>query len=253
MTKGTATTKKAAAMTKTESKDRRGKAGVTKKPKYVPGKYALSTEDMAALKAKLYGQCTLKRKSMAWVKCPKFILDPLIDRFMNLANASSDDFFLDIGCGIGNVVQSVATRVGCPCVGIELVKSHYDVAMESAALFHKYREEHQLPQPSIEFIRSDARKVADDYVDTATIVWAANLLFPMEVNVFLINFMMRLRPGTRIFTMTNLIPHDPERNGDSSLTKLFEYEDLTWGKGEVEWTDVPGPLYMYTRTDVLSE
>ena len=205
-----------------------------------------TVEEMAIIKTKVYNSCEKKRKNLSWAKCPKFIMDPLINRIMNMMNASPEDHFVDAGCGIGNVMAHVATRFGCHCTGIELVGCNLDVAIEAESKFAAYRNEYNLTKPKVDYIKGDLRQQLPLLCDTIDILWCTNLLFSLEVDVFLLGQLYRLKPGCRIFLMKDLVV-DRHNTGSN---RYFEKTKFQWGSGDVEWTNEPGNLFMYIRTDI---
>eukprot|EP01063_Lacrimia_lanifica_P019470 TRINITY_DN2677_c0_g1_i1.p2 TRINITY_DN2677_c0_g1~~TRINITY_DN2677_c0_g1_i1.p2 ORF type:complete len:295 (+),score=132.56 TRINITY_DN2677_c0_g1_i1:72-956(+) len=214
----------------------------------------LDADVMDELKQDIYERCGKRRKMLHWAKCPKFILDPLIERMMVLAKVTPQDTFLDIGSGVGNVVESMATRVGCNGVGIEIAKVNHEVAMAAKPLFAEYRSQHGLREAKTEFVCGDIMKMADgmDYINNASVIWCSNKLFPIEVNSYLVNAFKETPPGTRIFVMNNLYNHHrPSCKTQAECFKYFKFTDFAWGAGDVEWTNAPGCMYMYTRTDYV--
>eukprot|EP01063_Lacrimia_lanifica_P041829 TRINITY_DN9838_c0_g1_i1.p1 TRINITY_DN9838_c0_g1~~TRINITY_DN9838_c0_g1_i1.p1 ORF type:complete len:270 (+),score=103.14 TRINITY_DN9838_c0_g1_i1:66-875(+) len=214
----------------------------------------LDADIMADVKDRLYGRCGRKRKMLHWNRCPKFILDPLIERLCIRANIMPTDTFVDIGSGIGNVVETVATRVGCHAVGLELEKVHHDVAASAKPLFDKYRAEQGL-KGTTEFICDNVCNVDEALITNADVVWCANKLFPMKVNGYLIDLFKKMKPGARVIVMNDLYLHTrPEDKAQQEEAfRYFEFDDFHWGPGDVEWTDNPGELFMYTRTDYVYE
>ena len=214
----------------------------------------LSAADMAAAKADVYALCSQKRKNGAWGKCPKCILDPLIERMMHMSKATKNDVFLDVGSGMGNVCESWATRVGCQTIGVELVKENYALGVEAAPRFQEFRENNGLDAPRVDYIQGDIKKHWDSIAEDATIVWIANKCFPVSLDCFMVDAILDLKPGTRIFTMKDLVLHTrPEDSLQSELCQYFTFDELPWGAGDVEWTNKPGMIHMYTRTSLLRD
>ena len=218
-----------------------GKQLKRKKQKKIP-----TVKEITAIKTAVYTVCEKKRKMLGWAKCPKYTLDPLVDRVMKMMNAKAGEHFVDAGCGTGNIIAHVATRFGCDCTGIEIAKWNLDVAKEAESKFRAYRAEASLPQPNVSYIHGDLRVQLPAITTTTDILWCSNFLFPIEVNAFVLGQLYRLKPGARVFMMRDLIP-DRENMG---ATKYFEKTKFQWGAGEVEWTDIPGDLFIYVRTDI---
>ena len=205
-----------------------------------------TVNEITIIKNEIYASCEKKRKMLGWVKCPKFILDPLVDRIMTMMNATPNDHFVDAGCGIGNIIAHVATRYGCQCTGIEIAECNLNVALEAENKFSAYRQVNNIPEPDISYLKGDLRHHLPQLSPTIDILWCTNLLFPIQLNAFLLGQLYRLRTGSRIFIMSDLVP-DRENVG---VTKYFEKVKFQWGPGDVEWTNEPGDLFMYTRTDI---
>ena len=205
-----------------------------------------SVKEISLIKSAVYASCEKKRKMLSWAKCPKFTLDPLVDRVMRMMKVKSGEHFVDAGCGIGNIIAHVATRFGCNCTGIEIAKCNLEVAKEAEQKFHSYRSESNLIQPNIKYLEGDIRNQLPTVTNDTDILWCSNFLFPLEINVFLLGQLYQLKPGARVFLMRDLVP-DRQNTGKN---KYFEKTKFEWGPGEVEWTDTPGDLFMYVRTDI---
>eukprot|EP01060_Flectonema_neradi_P039547 TRINITY_DN8745_c0_g1_i1.p1 TRINITY_DN8745_c0_g1~~TRINITY_DN8745_c0_g1_i1.p1 ORF type:complete len:257 (+),score=54.21 TRINITY_DN8745_c0_g1_i1:51-773(+) len=205
-----------------------------------------TVKEMSLVKTAVYSSCDKKRKMLGWAKCPKFVLDPLVDRVMKMMNAKPGEKFVDAGCGIGNIIAHVATRFGCDCTGIEIAKHNLEVAKEAEGKFAAYRTEAGLAQPKVDYVEGDLRVELPPIIDDVDILWCSNFLFPIEVNAFLIGQIYRLKPGARVFLMRDLVPD----RTNTGLNKYIEKTSFEWGAGDVEWTNEPGDLFMYVRTDV---
>ena len=205
-----------------------------------------TVKEISAMKAAVYSACEKKRKMLGWAKCPKYTLDPLIDRVMKMMNAKPSDHFVDAGCGTGNIIAHVATRFGCRCTGIEIAKCNLDVAREAESKFRAFRSESNLHQPTIKYVEGDLRVELPAITSDTDILWCSNFLFPITVNAFMLGQLYRLKPGARVFLMRDLMP-DSENTG---ATEYFEKTKFKWNAGDVEWTDHSGDLFMYVRTNI---
>lgn len=47
----------------------------------------------------------------------------LVNEFITKTNITSKSVFMDLGCGIGNVVLQVAAQTGCESYGIEIMET----------------------------------------------------------------------------------------------------------------------------------
>eukprot|EP01060_Flectonema_neradi_P031147 TRINITY_DN4653_c4_g1_i1.p1 TRINITY_DN4653_c4_g1~~TRINITY_DN4653_c4_g1_i1.p1 ORF type:complete len:252 (+),score=32.77 TRINITY_DN4653_c4_g1_i1:44-757(+) len=208
-----------------------------------------TVKEITAIKDSIYASCEKKRKMLSWAKCPKYTLDPLVDRAMKMMKPKAGEHFVDVGSGTGNIIAHVATRFAMNCTGIELVKCNLDVAREAEDKFRAYRDESNLPQPTITYLEGDLRIRLPEVTADTDILWCSNFLFPLEVNAFILGQLYRLKPGARAFLFRDLVP-DKQNVGS---TKYFEKTNFHWGPGEVEWTNEPGDLVIYVRTDIPYE
>lgn len=72
----------------------------------------------------------------------------LVNEFISKTNITSESVFMDLGCGIGNVVLQVAAQTGCESYGIEIMETpckfakrqlkEYAARMKYADSFHYY-------------------------------------------------------------------------------------------------------------------
>eukprot|EP01061_Rhynchopus_euleeides_P040021 TRINITY_DN6873_c0_g1_i4.p1 TRINITY_DN6873_c0_g1~~TRINITY_DN6873_c0_g1_i4.p1 ORF type:complete len:195 (+),score=76.93 TRINITY_DN6873_c0_g1_i4:171-755(+) len=166
-----------------------------------------------------------------------------------LSCATPNDVFLDIGSGIGNVVESVAMRVGCPTIGVEFVEHNYQLSLEAAPHFKDFRKRHGLDGPDPRYILGDIRKVWEGIRHEPTIIWCSNKLFPLELDIWLLRHIQTLPAGTRIMMWKDLVLHtDPESPMQREMCRYFTFDSIECQPGDLEWTNKPATLQMYTRT-----
>ncbi|MBN6743433.1 hypothetical protein JKG47_23855, partial [Acidithiobacillus sp. MC6.1] len=56
------------------------------------------------------------------------LLDSVISKILKETKLMSDQVFLDLGSGVGNVVLQAALEVGCESWGCEMMKNAYTLA-----------------------------------------------------------------------------------------------------------------------------
>lgn len=61
------------------------------------------------------------------------LMPPFVDRIIGLMQLTPDSLFLDLGCGVGNVITQVSLRTGCTSFGIELVPAVAELARNMMA------------------------------------------------------------------------------------------------------------------------
>eukprot|EP01062_Namystynia_karyoxenos_P057486 TRINITY_DN4854_c0_g1_i6.p1 TRINITY_DN4854_c0_g1~~TRINITY_DN4854_c0_g1_i6.p1 ORF type:complete len:322 (+),score=132.02 TRINITY_DN4854_c0_g1_i6:85-966(+) len=222
----------------------------------VPGTGEEWCERMTRAKEDIYARCSLKRQIQPGTreKCSKAMMESSLDQMVRVGRITASDRFLDLGSAVGNVVFSIASRTGCSATGVELIKHNHEVALEALPHMHKYWRDNGMGERKIEFVNSDLRLWLAGRERDYDVVWISNMLFPVEVDAYVINRLRHFKPGTRIFTMKDLLPHYRlERSSQAEDAKWFTFTDLTWPAGGVEWFPGTGEWYMYTRTEYMGE
>ncbi|KAI0217442.1 Nucleosomal histone H3-Lys79 methylase [Massospora cicadina] len=164
----------------------------------------------------------------------------LVDRFIKLAGIDKDTLFIDMGCGIGNVVLQVAGRTGCRSVGIEI--------MELPAMLSKYQQLESMP--AISFVNGDFLTQPDilELLPKADVLLINNYVFDSNLNLKIMDLFLKLKDGCRIISLKSFAPLDVKVNsrnaGDpESIMRIKRYE---YGSDSVSWTANPGQFYIHT-------
>lgn len=183
--------------------------------------------------------------------CAKSILPPFVARLVRVSKLTPDEIFYDFGCGNGSVLFQVAYLTGCRCVGIEINPTNAQVAREAWELLRPTLERRCGRTLHVEIICADFCQLLKDdgFFRAKGIIWAANLLLPRPVNHYLSERFRAVPLGTRIFCFEDLYPHGRAvaRTRDPDAFERFEMTDYRWQPSTVEWCDLEGPFYQYTR------
>jgi SAM-dependent methyltransferase len=118
----------------------------------------------------------------------------LVLRILELASATQDDVFYDLGCGLG-LPAIVAALVCRKAVGVEILP---------ALVRHARRVAKALRLENVRFIESDFGSVD---VSAATIVYSYSTCFTAENRAALAACAARARPGARVLTVTHELSH----------------------------------------------
>jgi len=142
----------------------------------------------------LYAQAPLKTdnfepfngqngKDVVWVPTPEL----LVERMLDIAQVTSEDFVMDLGCGDGRLVIAAAKR-GARAFGIE-----YNPAMVELSKKNAIREG---VSSRTEFIQAD---LFETDLSNATVI---TLFLTTHLNLRLRPTLLELKPGTRIVSNT---------------------------------------------------
>lgn len=99
----------------------------------------------------------------------------LVQTCIREAKITENDKFIDIGSGIGQVVFQVASCVGCPSIGIELLKERHGTAVALKRLHDKFCEDHGILSGATKFFFDDfTRPDRRDLLKSATVFFVNN-------------------------------------------------------------------------------
>ncbi|KAG4077343.1 hypothetical protein HA402_009744 [Bradysia odoriphaga] len=173
----------------------------------------------------------------------------LVCQMIDQIEISSDDVFIDLGSGVGQVVlQMAATKPTKVCWGIERadVPSRYAVGMDDnfktwMRWFGKKFGEYQLIKG--DFLADEHR----EKINTATIVFVNNFAFGPTVDHQLKERFADLRDGAKIVSSKSFCPLNfriTDRNL-SDIGTIMHVSELSPLEGSVSWTGKPVSYYLH--------
>jgi SAM-dependent methyltransferase len=175
-------------------------------------------------------------KDVVWVPTPS----ELVDKMLDIAGVTENDFLIDLGSGDGRMVIAAA-KLGAKAIGIEYNARMVEISKKKA-------EDAGVSQKT-EFIQAD---LFEYDLSKATVI--TMFLLP-DINLRLRPRLLNLRPGTRIvsntFTMGDWEP-DFESMTDGNLDSW--YTALMWvipAKAEGIWYLGPDTLTIYQEFQMI--
>ena len=192
-------------------------------------------------------------------KNAKSILSPFVTRLIRLLGLKQPDCFWDLGCGNGSVVMQVACQTGATAVGVEIQGENIDIAN---AVWPKVRDEWNRRHPTrkagtVYFIAADMFPTLKGSLDGTnsipkpTTAWAANLLFPTNVNYFLSEALLEQTELRAVATLVDIFPHGRAVSEKRNPRPFFKFANMhthEWQEGTVEWSPVEVQnFYTYTK------
>lgn len=183
--------------------------------------------------------------------CAKSVLAPFVSRLVRLCALKEGEVFYDFGCGNGSVVFQVAYLTGCKCVGIEINPTNAQVAREAWRRLRPTLEKRCGRKLEVVILCDDFCQLLknEGFFGASCVVWAANLLLPKPVNHYLAERFRTIPSGSRIFCFEDLYPHSRSvaATRDPDAFSRFEMLDYRWQPQSVEWCDIEGSFFQYTR------
>ncbi|KAJ1933039.1 Nucleosomal histone H3-Lys79 methylase [Linderina pennispora] len=178
------------------------------------------------------------------------ILPMLISEFIERTGITHDSVFIDLGCGIGNVVLQVAAQTGCHASGIEIMKVPARFARRQAVEFRNRMRQLQFSHGQVDIWRGDFCEAPEitRLLPKADVLLVNNYAFDSALNQNLLQMFLDLKEGTRIISLKPFVTPDYKINArnvqapESILAvKRYQY----WSQC-VSWTDNGGEYFIQT-------
>lgn len=175
---------------------------------------------------------------------PKFISDILRkDTYMK-----SDQLFVDLGSGVGNVVLQAALQVGCESWGCEMMENASELAELQRREFIARCQLWGLAPGSINLERGDFLENAaiGKALKRADVVLVNNQAFTPDLNEALTNLFLDLKDGCLIVSLKSFVPagHKITARNLNRACNVLEVEEKKYFSNCVSWTDAPGTYFV---------
>ena len=178
---------------------------------------------------------------------PRFISDIL----KKDTHIKSDQIFVDLGSGVGNVVLQAALEVGCESWGCEMMNNYCDLAELQKAEFQARCRLWGLAAGDIHLERGDftTNEAIFKILPRADVIVVNNQVFTPELNEKLTNLFLDLKEGCRIVSLKSFVPagHKMTSRNLYSFANRLEVEQKEYYSGYVSWTNAPGTYYVSTK------
>ena len=205
-----------------------------------PAKQTAKEPAKAAAKAKaeeFVPQSGQAGKDVVWVPTPQ----ALVDRMLDMARVTKDDYVIDLGSGDGRTVITAAKR-GVKAKGIE-----YNPDM--VALSKKNAEKEGVAD-KLEFVRGD---IFESNFTDATVI---TLFLLPSLNVRLRPILLDMKPGTRVvsntFDMGDWQPDETIRAGGDCTSYCTGHFWMVPAKVDGVWQTPDGELKLEQKYQMVS-
>ena len=175
---------------------------------------------------------------------PKFISDILRkDTKMN-----SDQIFVDLGSGVGNVVLQAALEIGCESWGCEMMENACDLAELQEKEFKVRCRLWGLAVGDIHLQRGDFLENAKigKALKKADVVLVNNQAFTPELNDRLVSLFLDLKEGCQIVSLKSFVPagHKITSRNINHACNVLDVVEKRYYSACVSWTDAPGTYFV---------
>ncbi|KAK0623467.1 histone methylation protein DOT1-domain-containing protein [Immersiella caudata] len=176
------------------------------------------------------------------------LLHPFISDFLERTKAKSDQVFVDLGSGVGNVVLQAALEIGCESWGCEMMENACGLAEAQQKEFSARCRLWGIAPGKVHLERGDFRKNEKilSALKRADVVLVNNQAFTSQLNDNLVNMFLDLKPGCKIVSLKTFV-HDNKIAENDVATSILEVEHLTYPEEYVSWTSASGTYCISTR------
>ncbi|UKZ53657.1 Nucleosomal histone H3-Lys79 methylase [Trichoderma virens] len=179
------------------------------------------------------------------------LLHPFITKLLvEQAKMTSDQVFVDLGSGVGNVVLQAALEVGCESWGCEMMENACNLAEAQEKEFHARCQLWGLQPGEVHIERGDFRKNTSihDALKRADVVLVNNKAFTSQLNEDLIRMFLDLKSGCKIISLKSFVADSKSSHNINDVgSTILEVEECTYPEGYVSWTNAGGQYYISTR------
>ncbi|KXJ94227.1 histone methylation protein DOT1-domain-containing protein [Microdochium bolleyi] len=164
------------------------------------------------------------------------------------AKMTSDQVFVDLGSGVGNVVLQAALEVGCNSYGFEMMENACDLAEEQEREFRNRCLLWGIAPGRVSLERGDFTKndKVPQVLKKADVVLVNNKAFTSTLNDHLVSMFLDLKPGCKIISLKNFV-HDNKAATNSVANNILDVEQFRYHEGWVSWGASGGDYFVSTK------
>ena len=177
------------------------------------------------------------------------LLPRFVHQIFEDTHLRSDQVFVDLGSGVGNVVLQAALEIGCESWGVEKMRNPASLAVKQLAEFVPRCKRWSLKPGKATVIHGDFLQSPeiDEVLKRADVVLVNNQAFTPELNGKLTMKFMDLKDGCKIVSLRSFLPENwmmRERNLQDPRNLLTANVKKEYFSESVSWTGVGGNYYM---------
>ncbi|KAI0400862.1 histone methylation protein DOT1-domain-containing protein [Xylaria palmicola] len=177
------------------------------------------------------------------------LLHPFVTKILvEQTKMTSDQVFIDLGSGVGNVVLQAALEIGCRSYGCEMMENACNLAEAQEKEFRCRCMLWGVAPGRVHLERGDFRTSAKilEKLKEADVILVNNKAFTSTLNDALINMFLDLKKGCKIISLKSFV-HDNKTAINDVATSIFDVEYFRYHENWVSWTGSDGEYYISTR------
>ncbi|KOS16772.1 Histone-lysine N-methyltransferase [Escovopsis weberi] len=179
------------------------------------------------------------------------LLHPFITKILvEQTKMTSDQVFVDLGSGVGNVVLQAALEIGCESWGCEMMENACNFAEAQEKEFKARTLLWGIETGKVHLERGDFRKNTSIHqaLKRADVVLVNNKAFTSQLNDDLVRMFLDLKSGCKIISLKSFASDSKSSHNINDVgSTILEVEECTYPEGYVSWTNAGGSYYISTR------
>jgi H3 lysine-79-specific histone-lysine N-methyltransferase len=181
------------------------------------------------------------------------LLPPLVSEMLSGAELKSDQVFVDLGSGVGNVCLQAALETGCESWGCEVMDNPCKLAELQAKEFPARARMWGLSVGKVHLLKGDflANQKIGEVLKRADVVLVNNQAFSPDLNSKIMDRFLDLKDGCRIISLKPFKQEGYEisdRNMHDPRHLLVDERKLPFYSKCVSWTDAPGEYHIVRKS-----
>ncbi|KAL1709397.1 histone methylation protein DOT1-domain-containing protein [Schizophyllum commune] len=194
------------------------------------------------------------------------LMPSLVYEMLKHTRLDENSLFLDLGCGVGNVVAQASLQTGCRSYGIECMETPARIASRMLPQFKARCRMWGVNVGEIELEHGDMLKSkrVDELIPQADVVLVNNKVFDDWLNENLRPKFLDLKEGAIVISLrpfvSSLNARVTERNVSAvtslhvpplmipevdDISTIFDVTERTFASGSVSWADTGGSYYVH--------
>ncbi|KAG9243324.1 histone methylation protein DOT1-domain-containing protein [Calycina marina] len=171
-----------------------------------------------------------------------------VSRIISETKLKSDQVFIDLGSGVGNVVLQVALEVGCESWGCEMREVSCKAADQQKEEFKARCRLWGLKAGGVHLQKGDFRENDEirQAMKKADVILVNNEVFGADLNQYLKDVFLDCKDGCCVVSLKSFGPSSDKRNDNDTFSQ-FVIKELDYYSGDVSWKGEGGKYYVATK------
>ena len=176
------------------------------------------------------------------------LLHPFCSDIFDRTKLTSQQVFVDLGSGVGNVVLQAALEIGCESWGCEFQENAANLAQAQKKEFAARCKLWGLASGKVHLERGDftTNEKILEALKRADVVLVNNQAFTAGLNDRLVNMFLDLKLGCKIVSLKTFV-HDNKIAENDVASSILDVQHLTYPGDYVSWTNAGGTFCISTR------